>query len=634
MAREILAGGVVLDGPFLMAPLYGYALAAVYAITTSPVAVFALQSLLGVATAVMAARLAGALGGVPAAWVAGLLVALDPLCILYDARLLSVSLATFLSTAAALALLRAPASARSAALAGLLLGAAALARANLLLVVPLVAIAILFAARRVVIAGVFVLGFSGPISLALGHNVAHGEAAPIAVNGGINLYRGNNPWFDGVATQDFRLPAERDALATKSRLVASYRSGRWLTIGEADRYWTAETFDAWRERPVRYLALFVRKCVQVLGPREIGDNVDEAAERAASPILEWLPPAFYPAVLLAALAVVGARKREAAPLAALLVGSVGSVAIFFVVTRYRVPFFPLVASFAGCGAAWILDASWSARARALVGMFPLAVVLSLPSSTAALPWNVVAASGAAPARRCGDDTHLLREPAIEARARLGARHLLDEDYGAAEAVFAALVLADPRHAPALVDLAWLRLRRGDVAAAAALAQRAIDVDRCDDKAWSLLGVSRLRAGDARGAIEPLERTLEIDEVNPQGWANLGEALVRAGREAEGRAYLERAERWGPELSSPRAVLGRLDLEAGQFDAAARRLAEAARLQPGRGDLAGLHGLALLGSGDLAGARRVAASARAAGLADAALEALESGIARGGGGFSR
>lgn len=633
MARKILAAGPVLDGPYLMAPLYGYALAAVYALTTSALAVFALQAALGVATAVLAVRLGHALGGLRAAWAAGLLVALDPLCILYDARLLSVSLATFLSTAAAAVLLRAPASARSAALAGALLGAAALARANLLLVAPLVAVAIAFASRGIARAGVFAAGFALPISLALGHNMARGEMAPIAVNGGINLYRGNNPWFDGVATQDFRLPAERDALATKSRLVASYRSGRWLAQGEADRYWTEATLRHWRERPLRYLGLFVRKCVQVLGPGEIGDNVDEAAERAASPALRFLPPLHLPAVLLAAVGLGTTRRRDVAPLVALLAGGVASIAIFFVVTRYRVPAFPLLAAFAGAGAAWLATASWASRARAAVAVFPLLVVLLVPPATSALPWNGLAADGAAPARRCGDDTHVLRDPGVEAQARLGARHLLDERYDDAEAVFAALVAVDPDHAPALVDLSWLGLRRGEIASASAFAQRALDLDRCDDKAWSLLGVARLRSGDARGAVGPLREALAIDEVNPQGWANLGEALVRAGGTAEGRELLERAERWGPDLATPRAVLGRLDLKAGDFAAAARRLGEASQLEPTRGDLAGLRGLALLGAGDLAGARGVAMSARARGLSDPAIDALETGLARGGG-FSR
>ena len=102
LAVTVMSDGLPLDAPFNVAPLYGLFLASIYAVAgVDPTAVYALQIAIAGVTTFLTARLGARVFGQPGAWAGGLVTALYPVAIIYDVRLLSVGLGSFLFIAAA-----------------------------------------------------------------------------------------------------------------------------------------------------------------------------------------------------------------------------------------------------------------------------------------------------------------------------------------------------------------------------------------------------------------------------------------------------------------------------------------------------------------------------------------------------
>ena len=140
LALRIMSDGLPLDSPFSVAPLYGFLLASVYGVTgVDPTAVYVLQIALAGATVFLTARLGARLFGRPGAWSGGWSPRC-PVAIIYDVRLLSVGVGSFLTIAAASLVHHAWVTVGGEWMAAGALGLAALVRGNMLIVAPAICI--------------------------------------------------------------------------------------------------------------------------------------------------------------------------------------------------------------------------------------------------------------------------------------------------------------------------------------------------------------------------------------------------------------------------------------------------------------------------------------------------------------
>jgi 4-amino-4-deoxy-L-arabinose transferase-like glycosyltransferase len=640
MAKQIAAGGPNVPGPFLMAPLYGYFLAAVYRVFgTHPTPVYVLQVVLGSVTAGLAAYLGRRLGGTLAGWTAGLAVAIYAQLVLYDVRLLSVSLSTFLTTLGAVAVIRAwdrsaePGLSALPLVAGLVLGLDATARGNMLLALPFVALAFLVRGRRGVPAMLlFALGAAGPLVVTATHNLVQREPGVlVSANGGINLYRGNNPLFFDGAVHPFRLDGSNDALAKKARLIASIDSGTWVSYRAADRYWIARTLAEWRGDPLRYALLFGRKLSQTLGFRELGDTNDVQHEQARSKVLALLPSLFGPAAILAVIGLAAGLAPRRRPLRddlplrlALGIGFL-SIALFFFVSRYRVPLFPLTAAYAGATLAGLVEHRREPRVvvPVVVGIAVMLVLL-VPQPTARwLPWAIADGRSHAREQPCAVDEYVLRDPALEEEFKLAAFAMASGNDADAEARMRAIWTKDPGHTPAGVDLSFLLLKRGADQEAAAVSAAIARSHRCDDKALSNLGLALIHLGKPTEAARALEQAIRIEKYEPNYWFDLAEAYLLLGRDSDAKVLLDRSIQWGdPRAWEGRYLLGRIYVKENNYKAAQHLFGEAAARTTPRADLLAWSGLAAFGAGDIALARQQLAAARPLGPDDPAVKGLE------------
>jgi len=632
MAVTMLSKGFPLDGAFAVAPLYGLFLAGIYRVFgADPTMVYLFQIAISAITILLTVDLGRHLFGRMGAWCGGLVAALYPVAVIYDVRLLSVGLGTLFTVGVAWMGHRAwrLGRGRDWLLSGLCLGLGALVRGNLLLVAPWLA-CVAFWRGGVKHAVLCLAGFGFAVAPATVHNyAASGEVVPISLGGGINLYRGNNPHVLDSAVHPFRLPPQRNGLLKKAQLIASIETDTALTPAQSDRFWTVRAVLHWMDDPLRGVGLTVRKLVQVLSPREIGDHLDLQYTIDRSPVLKWIPPLYAPVVLLGVLGLCAHRRaRDAAPAFVLTAGLL-SVALFFVVSRYRAPWVPLLAIYAGGGLLW-LKAAVLARGYGplIVGGTVLGVtavsIFSAPLNPV-LPWNLLAGESKG-AGECTFDQHVRHDPQVESQFSMGVFALNHGRLPEAEEAMWAVLKVDPTHTPAGVNLSWLLLQKGAHEAAAQIARKVIEVDPCDDKAWANLATASMRLGDASVAFEAAQKAVQIDPYNPGYWSSFGESLLSRGNRDGARTQFERAVKWRPDMWQAHARLGQMALEEGQYAVASTHLQRAVKAQPKRVELIGMLGLSEIGRGNRDGARSLLQAAVKSNMRGPAITALAKALA--------
>ncbi len=351
--------------PFFRAPLYPLLLGLFYAIGCTNVAAAILQSILSLGTILLIARLAdrfgGSLAAKVAAWIAALYGPLLSYPLEFQLPVLMVPL--FLLIVEWLLAAQARESRWALPAASLAVGLLAITQANgLILILPVLWLAIQNwrkrYARNMAIIGMILWTIPvGSVTLA---NWIHAQQfVPIASQGGINFYLGNNPsadgayavhpklgadwtwedakksgqWkngymVDGIIYDDFSTPeqkSERNA-ATMDRIVDR---GYWKL---GFRYWHDRTHDA--------LLLTLRKCGYLFHHFEIGNNRDLQRFWADRPVTRWLGSSFAFGIV-ATIGLVGfwlLLKDPPVRIAAICSGLLLlSYVPFFITARYRLP---------------------------------------------------------------------------------------------------------------------------------------------------------------------------------------------------------------------------------------------------------------------------------------------------------
>jgi tetratricopeptide (TPR) repeat protein len=178
----------------------------------------------------------------------------------------------------------------------------------------------------------------------------------------------------------------------------------------------------------------------------------------------------------------------------------------------------------------------------------------------------------------------------------GVEDMRAGDLGAAKARFEEVLGLEPEFLQAHLGLALCHLREGSFEAAAAAAERALELDpgnlraleigvdayralgnkQMEEAALEALGsadprtasgqlfergVELFAAGDTAGAIGLFQRAVELDPENPRAHYKLGLCYISSGETAEAREHLQRFLELAPddpEAPSAREMLGYLD----------------------------------------------------------------------------
>lgn len=374
-AENIAAGDWVGREGFYQAPLYPYLLAIVMKLGGATMWHFiVVQALMGGAAVGLLSFATGRMFGRTAGLIAGIMLATYPPA-LFATIIIQKSALDLLLTSMLVALLgislptRRAISARRALALGFVCALLCLTRENALLWVPLCGIYVWWVhfscrksetpeiekpvgAERPVCA--FIIGcvlVLGPVAARNG--LVSGEWSLTTFQSGPNFYIGNSADADGRYRPLVRGHETPQFERGDAQKLAEEAVGRKLSAREVSRYWWSQAGEDITESPARWMKLVGYKLLLTMNRYEIADAESLYVFSAYAYPWGLLPNIWHFGVVvpLAAMGVLVTwpRRRELWIHYLLIASMTGSVALFFVLARYRLPLVPLLIPFAAAG---------------------------------------------------------------------------------------------------------------------------------------------------------------------------------------------------------------------------------------------------------------------------------------------
>ncbi|MBK7876143.1 MAG: glycosyltransferase family 39 protein [Planctomycetes bacterium] len=603
-SERIVAGDWMGDQVFYQAPLYPYFLAVVkLAVGSDLWSVRLVQIVLG-ALACGVIFLAGKeLVSRRAGFVAGVALALYAPAIFFDALIQKANLGLVFTTLLLLAIARVqrvPSFARALAT-GVVLGLLMLTREETLLLVPVLALWLAFAASRgkelavrAALLAAFALGLALVLTPVAWRNAkVGGEFVLTTSQAGTNFYIGNGPRANGCYVP--LKPGRSDTAYERVDAVelAEAARGRKLTPSEVSSYWFDATFQHVSAHPGDWLAVVGRKLALLVNGYEVPDAEDQYFYERSSTLLRTLGFVAQFGVLLplalAGVVLAWARRRELLALhlvcATLAIGPV----LFYMMARYRYPLVPGLVLFAGFALAEGFErvrAGRAGRARSLALAGGLFLLLLVPCNWPIFSREFQLAeslhnSGIAllkqnePAKAVETFHEALRlQPELaETWGKLGDANVKLDRVDDAIAAFERAALLRPENARYPTQLGKLWMKKQDFPRAASVLQRAVATPGVTDEAWTSLASATQTLGRWSEAIAAWRKARVLDPKDVVAPAQLAFLLatcpddaLRNGAEALAIAT-ELASRAKPDDVAALDVLAAAQAESGRFDEA-------------------------------------------------------------------
>lgn len=533
-AQSILDKSFWGEGAYFRAPLYPYFLALLAGITGG--SVFwskLLQLLLTAGTAVLIFRTAERLFGQRTALVAGLMYAVYGTLLFYETMFLIPALFLMLTCWGMHRIIayRDEHGLRIWLITGLIFGLAAIARPNILLVMPFLAFWLysissggswLARGRRPIILAIGVVLAIAPVTV---RNLAvTGDFVLISSQGGINLYLGNNEEADGLTMLMPEVDLDESVswrqFGRVTRAAAEQEAGHDLSDGEESSFWTGKALGFIAENPGQFLSLIGRKIVYLANGFENSDNGDIYYQRNQSTLfslLVWKGWLLFPFGLLLPLAIAGVYVRRESwralsPIYIFVLAYIPSIVLFLVTARHRLPLVPFLIILAAAGIVLLVE-RWheiELRSKIIAGLiFVAALVL------------------------CNRDW--LDEQAVSGTFQIhmtaGIQLEQQGDFEKAEAEYLTADAAYP-YSPTLINnLAHTQYRLGKLDEALANYERCLAIDPGYSRAFNNLGLVMRDLGDSDSALVLFRKALaEVD-------------FTRAAPDEVGQIWLNIASSW-------------------------------------------------------------------------------------------
>lgn len=596
---RIVAGDWMGEQVFYQAPLYPYFLAvAKLAVGADLWRVRLIQIVIG-ALACGVLYLAGRRWfGARAGLVAGVMLALYPPAIFFDALIQKANLGLLWMTLLlwALSLVRERASRWRLLLAGGVLGLLMLTREETLLLVPVLALWILFAERerswreRGLAVATFALALGCVLAPVAWRNWrVGGEFVVTTSQAGTNFFIGNGPAATGIYVP--LKPGRSDTVYERADAVelAEAASGRKLTPREVSSFWFARSFEHIRAQPGTWLALVAHKLALLVNWYEVPDAEDQYFYERSSSVLRVLGWVWHFGVLLplaaAGFVLVLARRRELVALYAIVATLTAGVLLFYLMARYRYPLVPPLVLFAAAGVVEAVTRVRERRTGSLVPALVVAAVCAIPANRTIFARDFQLAeshhnAGVALARQ-----GQFAEAAREYRAALALQPELGPTWGKlgeahrnlhqgeeARRAFAKAIELRPQdwRYPWQMGLTWLD--DGDGVKAIEALERSVALPGANAEPWKALASARQTSGDWGRAIAAWRKARELDPADGNVGVQLAFLLATCPEDglrngAEAVAIAQAAVKARPGEAGPLDALAAALAECGRFDEA-------------------------------------------------------------------
>lgn len=597
MAQRILEGQVAQDRAFFMGPLYPYFLAVVYAVLGHSIAaVRIIQAVGGAATVVMAYLLGVRFFRPTIAFVAAVMLLFYGTATFFEGQLLMTWLGTFLNMALLLTLTREKESPWKYVLAGALLGLSALARANVLVMLPVVLMWFFMRrdARRVRHAGLFTAAMVIAILPVTVHNIVASKSfVPVTSNGGVNFYIGNSAQATGIfyPPKGINIVDDESIERHVERLV-----GREMTDAELSRYWYDESFAYIRSNPAPYARLLARKTAMFFNGYEVPqiESFDAARREHATLRMFFFP--FWAILVLGLVGVVAtirAWRRNFLLLGYVLAFSL-SIILFFVTSRYRVQIVPVLSLFAAHALLMTLPQIARSLRRSVlpIGLFIALIVLTRPSLFALPPQDVEWRELTHRARRLsriGEHTAALGEiaKAIEIHPdnpdsylQRAVIHKGNGDLFRAIEDYSRALDLDYDMPTVHYDLGQTLRQAKMYGPAIRSYEAAVTLDPRMLEAYNNLGIAYREMKNHEKAIESFQKVIDRDPTYTKAYNNLGASLAELGHLDEAATVFEKAITVDPTYPNSYKNLAMVTIQRKDVDRAVSLLSRYLELKPG------------------------------------------------------
>ncbi|MGB5139223.1 MAG: glycosyltransferase family 39 protein, partial [Candidatus Zixiibacteriota bacterium] len=354
---------------YFRGPLYPYFLALIYAIFgVSTFAAKIVQAIGGAFICVLIYQLGRIAFTEQTGRIAAVIAAFYGPIVFYESELLIEWLAILLALAMLLVLLKHQSrlTIRAVFFAGILGGLSAIARPNILVVYPLIALWLLLQNRsslrsrtRIFAALAFTLGVILCILPVTVRNYVVGDDfVLISSQGGVNFHLANNPQADGLTMVmpeiHLNLAIPWSDFVDTTHHFAESSSGKSLKPSESSAFWNSRAKDYIFANPLQFLSLTGKRLVYLFSGFENSDQADIYRFREYSPVLRsliWNFGVKFPFGIVAPLSIVGLvmawrERRRLALLYIFIIGYIPTVILFLVTARHRLAVIVILILFA------------------------------------------------------------------------------------------------------------------------------------------------------------------------------------------------------------------------------------------------------------------------------------------------
>jgi tetratricopeptide (TPR) repeat protein len=560
---------------YFRAPLYPYFLAAVYRwLGDGPILLFTIQALLGALTTAVMYSFCRATVGPAAAWVAvALCIGYWPFTYHEAERMLpALSLPLDMLLLAVLVVAGRTGKYSYTCLAGVVAGLSAITRPSVLIVLPLGMLWLFLRVRVNTWRHVTLLALATMVVIlpvTLRNAVVGRDFVPIAWQGGVNFFIGNNAESNGVIAVIPGARADWWGGFEDTRRMAEAEAGHPLKPSQISRYWYKKGFRFLKDDPGTAIQLYLRKLRLLIGNAEPSNERQLYFRREQSSVLQFL---FVNFAFIISTAVIGiaAICRSQAPKHAKLdhllplyfaVPYAAGILLFFVTSRFRLPvvLFLIPLSAGGCMALfnWLRTRNW----RPAITLSLIATTLF--SVSMQNPYAVGAVSDA------------------RGYYNLGLDYFRERDYAAALSALNRSIEADAGFAPSWAARGRIHNLLGNPYLAIKDLEQACVLDPSLSASFYWLGVAYQKIGEHSRAESVYRRSIALDSTGVEVFTNLADVYFRQRRLDDARMALEHALREDSTYVNAIYGLGYYYEAAGQRQKAAALYERALPFPPAR-----------------------------------------------------
>jgi tetratricopeptide (TPR) repeat protein len=556
LAHEINSPEGLPKEPFYRAPLYPYFLAALFRVTNnslygSRLIQIVLSSLVPVLIYLLGVRLFRR----KIAYWASALAVFYPTFLYFDSTLLITFLIVLLSMLTVMWLYRIDGRTwYHFVVAGLFLGVAGLARPNILLFGPALAIWAWVEIRPKVglkkaILGYLLIGVTTLIVIlpvTIRNYIVSGDPVFIAWQGGFNFFIGSNRqasgWSATVPGIDFTWEGGyKEAIS-----FAEKAEGRKLSKSEVSDFWYDQAWKQIKQDPGAYIGLTFRKLALLINGYEIPNNQDMyIAGKYATIVAPLMFSKFiyFPFGLLAPLALIGIvlsfREWRKFLIVYLFLGAYTlSLLTFFVCARYRQPMIPFLLLFAVFAVdrmiTYVRQRHWGNTALWTTAF----VLLGLASN-----YDMLKISSS---RRAAEDYQMF-----------GNAFLDEGNLAAATMEFKKAVLADSTYGRPYNNLGLISTRRGNPTEAAKYFYKAITVDPNIVETYINYASTFFLQNDPQSAARVLELARKRFPLNDTVMQKLAVAYSELGKRDDAIEAIRESLRLNPNNTDAQQIYRQL-----------------------------------------------------------------------------